>query len=71
MSKKEQRRFVRDLIRNVRADLLMRTKLIPDEWDGHELRQWIADCFQAASFTLDTMPARRRAYRNEILTRGL
>ena len=71
MSRKQQRQFVKELIRNVQADLLSIVDRVPEEWDGHELRQWIADRFDAASFTLDGMKARKRAYKNAIITLNL
>lgn len=43
---------------------------LPDEWDGHELRQLIADHFNAASFTLKqkNYKKRYRDYKNFIAT---
>ena len=70
MRKQEQRRFIRELIRNVRSDLLKQSVLIPADWDGHELRQWIADGFQEASYTLKENRRRMRAYRQTVLIMG-
>lgn len=70
MTKQEQKTFVRELIANVRADLLKQSKLIPPEWDGHELRQWIADTFQESSYTLRQDKRRYKAYRNAVACMG-
>jgi len=70
MTKRDQRRFVRELVMNVRRDLLKQVALFPAEWDGHEIRQFIADTFQASSYTLKRMPRRLRDYRNAVLIMG-
>lgn len=70
MNKTQQRRFVRELIANVRKDLLRQLPLVPDTWDGHELRQWIADRFQESSWSLKEDRRRYRDYRNTVLTMG-
>jgi len=44
---------------------------MPDEWDGVELRQYIADMF-ADCVIKGTMSRKRRiAYNNEVLVKGL
>ena len=52
MTLEERRRFTVDLIGNVQADILAKLDQMPDEWDGHELRRYIAERFEAASFGL-------------------
>lgn len=71
MTRKEQERFVKELIANVQADLVSRVADVPEEWDGHELRQWIADRFQLASFTLKENKRRWRDYRNAVATMNI
>jgi hypothetical protein len=71
MTKAQQETFITELIRNVEKDLLARVPKLPDEWDGHELRQLIADRFQEVSFTLKQNKSRYRAYKNEVLVRDL
>ena len=41
MTKPEQREFVKDLISSVHDELQRKLPHVPDDWDGHELRQWI------------------------------
>jgi len=69
VTKAEQRRFVRELVANVEEDLLRNVKNVPDNWDGHELRQWIADEFQKSSWMMKEKHNRRRYrdYRNDVL----
>jgi hypothetical protein len=70
MTKVQQKRFIRELIQNVQKDLLANSGKIPAEWDGHELRQLVADKFALSSFTLKKDKKRYRAYNNAILTIG-
>ena len=43
MNKKEQRAFLRCLAREVVKAALTKSAAWPDDWDGHELRQLLAD----------------------------
>ena len=52
MTKKEQRAFLRCLAREVVKAALTKSAAWPDDWDGHELRQLLADDFAHES-TLD------------------
>jgi hypothetical protein len=52
MTRAEQKRFIRELIGSVQKTLLDNVSKVPAEWDGHEIRQWIADKFQESSYTL-------------------
>jgi hypothetical protein len=70
MTLKEKRAFVRSLTNSVRNAILARTDAMPAEWDGHELRQFLADEF-AREVYRPTMTGRRlRAYRNARATIG-
>lgn len=71
MTKHEQTKFVEGLINNVKDELMSQINKLPDEWDGHELRQLIADRFAEVSFTLKNDKKRYRAYRNFIITTPL
>jgi len=75
MNKQEQEQFVRELTGNVLAEVLAKSVQWPDDWDGHELRQLLADAFAASSCMSDAMKdkraARRRAYENTVLVENL
>ena len=45
MTKRDQRRFVSDLLRSIRHDInaAINQDLIPRSWDGIELREYIAE----------------------------
>lgn len=65
-----KRKFVRELVQNVQADILAKVDQMPDDWDGHELRRYVADKFnESASWPTHgkTPYARRRSsYRNTV-----
>ena len=64
MNLKEKRAFVRSLANSVRDAILARADAMPKEWDGHELRQFLADEF-AREVYRETMKGRRlREYHN-------
>jgi hypothetical protein len=69
LSNDGKREFVRDLIGSVQASILAEVDNMPEDWDGHELRQYIADWFEDQ--TTKMTPARHKAYRNEVLVRNL
>jgi capsid portal protein len=69
MTVTEQKKFIRDLIDSVSADILKHTYDMPSSWDGIELRQYIADRFARETFPMGS--ARGRNYRNTIATTTL
>jgi hypothetical protein len=74
MTRDEQKAFVDELITRVKITLLSRLRNVPEEWDGHELRVWIADKFTDAAYLSklqDKRSKRRRDYENEVLVRNL
>lgn len=70
-TKAEKRRFVRELVGSVRRDLLKQIERVPESWDGIELRQYIADTFQAHAYLLQRDKRRYRDYQNEKLVRNI
>jgi len=73
MTKQEQTRFVHELMDNIRARIIADIELdkTPTNWDGHELRQLIADRVAVAAFTLKEQKARYREYQNTVLVNNL
>ena len=45
MNKDEKHCFVTNLCDSVRDHVLSKLPQVPEEWDGHELRELIADAF--------------------------
>lgn len=71
MTRAEQRKFVNELIANVRKELMEKMPNVPEDWDGHELREWIADTFKQCSFTLRQQKRRYRDYVNAVSVHNL
>jgi hypothetical protein len=75
MNYREKKTFVNQLISSVRRDIIAKLSNTPPEWDGHELRKYIADKFadQTSNVMGGATPDRRRkaAYNNEVLVRNL
>lgn len=68
MTKREQRRFIRDLLMNIQRDIrdAIRTNGIPRSWNGIELREYIAEKADRARATHALVGQRARDYRNLI-----
>lgn len=71
MTRKDQRRIVREMLGALRKTMTASLALVPEDWDGLELRQLLADA--AAEFVIKgTMDRRRtREYRNACLVANL
>jgi hypothetical protein len=46
MTKDEQRQFAQDLITDVTKAVLVELKKAPSNWDGKQIRRYIAEAFQ-------------------------
>ena len=80
MTRDEQKQFLRDLTRSILASLEadINAGHIPEEWDGIELRWWLANKAQEqAPHNLNPLASRRsesrrfRDFKEELLTRDL
>jgi len=73
MDSNEKRRFIKDLCDNIKSTVVDSISKMPEEWDGIELRQLIADKARESTYILDRPEnrKRRREYRNEVLVRNL
>ena len=71
MNAKDKKQFVYDLAENFASQVVNRINdgRIPEEWDGHELRQLLADI--AADNTYRMSPKQRREYNNTKLVNDL
>ena len=72
MDKQDKIAFVRQLALNVVEDICSAIELgrMPEEWDGFELRQYMADRFAEANF-VKMNRGRKYRYNNEIIARDL
>jgi len=73
MNRKDQEKFVRDLIATVQKRILAKLPNVPEEWNGMELRWLIGEHFEkAAPYSASKRQEKRyRAYYNETLVRDL
>jgi hypothetical protein len=73
MTKREKIKFVRDLMGSIQKLVISKVDAMPEEWDGHQLRQYIADktAEQAQSLYLRNDRKALKSYKNEVLVRNL
>lgn len=70
LTKAGKEKFIRDLCASVQASVLAQVANMPDDWDGFELRQYLADKFEdAAHVRMDAK--RKREYKNTVAVRNL
>ena len=63
MTPEIQRGLIRDLCDNLTRTMLERAQRIPEDWDGYELRQLMADV-AAEQFRIPMPRQRAKEYRN-------
>lgn len=69
----EKLRFINDLTDNVKMDIIKKVADMPEEWDGIELRWYIAGKFsELPSYggSYSRRSKRYQDYRNFIMTKG-
>lgn len=73
MTKEEQLVFVAGLTGNILTEVqtLIMDGKIPATWDGHELRQLLADKFTSAVFKGSMSGQRKAEYNNYVLVNDL
>ena len=71
MTKAGKQKFIAELIGNVKKELIANVPKMPEEWDGIELRQYIADKFARCVISGKMSPRRKHDYDNTIMTTTL
>lgn len=73
MPKRAKIRLVRDITAKIRDEViaLIQKEKIPDNWDGIEMRQLLADKFSETVFSGIMTAVRKRRYNNTKRLRGL
>ena len=71
LSRVDKLTFVNDLVGDVTEKIKdnIRLGLVPDSWDGIELRQYVADTFLAHTTTMHK--ARLQQFKNDVLIHNL
>lgn len=63
MTRRQKRTFIRNFMRSMKIWALAGVSTMPAEWDGHELREYLAEAFdRERSNLLRQSRARKRAY---------
>ena len=65
MNKKDQRRIIREMSNSLKQYMLANSDRIPENWDGHEIRQWFSELADEQYRYRNLDRARLRAYRND------
>jgi hypothetical protein len=70
MTHTQKRRFLRELTRSILDSALDSAEKMPEEWDGHELRCYLADKFRDSAYfgAMGKGSMRRREYENHMMT---
>ncbi len=74
MNKQEKVTFIQNFMDAVQDELLRYIDSVPENWDGFELRWWIADAFKMEQIDYGdkrSHHARRRRYNNDIAVNDL
>ena len=71
MTKQEKQLFIDSFMDSVKRGLLEKIdkNLVPENWDGFELRQWISDTF--SDEVKPMVGNRKKYYKNDVLTNNL
>jgi hypothetical protein len=71
MTQVEQRRFIRELIGNVKKEVIANVPKMPQDWNGIELRQYIANRFAACVICGTMSRDRLKEYHNTVAVNNL
>jgi hypothetical protein len=77
ITKARQKLFVKELTENICRDVMQLIDAgdVPENWDGHELRCWLADRFEgAAAMSLirrESHRARAKSFKNHCIVHNL
>jgi hypothetical protein len=71
MTRKEQRQFIEELTDRMKVDILHRVHKIPENWDGVELRWWIAEIYGQGVISSAGLRGRKKDYNNDVLVNNL
>jgi hypothetical protein len=71
MTKTEKRKFIKDCLKGLEKTLLDRLSHVPEGWDGHELRHWIADRAKSELAYVPLNKIRKADYENDVIVENL
>ena len=68
----EKDKFVHDILDDLKKEILIRVDRMPENWDGNEIRQFIADYYsQHYVFGTALSGSRKKDYKNTCLVDNL
>ena len=69
MERQDQIRIANDLCQSLKDEIIKRVPYIPENWDGHEIREWIGDFFKAHYAYSDSLLNKKRKsdYKKELI----
>jgi hypothetical protein len=73
MTADDKRRFINQMTDSIRQTMLDQIPKMPEDWDGHELRELLADIsdYNRSHLMREIKSARVKNYRNEYAVRNL
>lgn len=71
MNASEKRQIIKDLCANLEHFLINRVDLMPEEWDGIEIRQLMADAVNNRFNHRPMERSRMKEYKNTVLVNNL
>jgi len=71
MNAKEKQQFIENLCNSVKLELISKVNKMPENWDGFELRELIAEKFVNESGLLKDRKSRYKEYKNDVIILNL
>lgn len=71
MTKQEKRKFINNYLKEMKDSFINKLNVIPENWDGIELRHWIAKEFERENLFIRQFPKRKKKCNQEILIYNL
>jgi len=70
MTKDRQKEFIEEVCAGLREHALKQLPRIPENWDGHELRQWLSDTLRER-WVMKLSRSQMRSYNNDRIVENL
>lgn len=73
MTRKEQKQFVKNITSSIAAEIISKIESgkIPENWDGYELRELIADKAASETYLRNRKDERFSDYKNTVLVSNI
>jgi len=71
MNTKEKKDFIENLCISIASELTSKVEKMPENWDGFELRELLAEKFRSEAYLLQKNKTRFKDYKNDVLILNL